>query len=224
MQPVDPTALPALPQIVGADRFAPYLLAQSGAQAEAIRLYTWNVEASAAFLGAYAALEVGVRNAMHTNLCIIFNRTDWWSKAPLSANDQDQVNEAKEYLDKRKGAGQWRSGHVVAELRTSFWEGLLVNKYHASLWERGLKSSFPRYSGRRDDLRERMERLRLLRNRAAHHEPIFARDLNVDHQYMCDLAGFVEPDLQTWIESHSRLPGIIASRAATINGSRPTRF
>lgn len=224
MQPVDPATLTSLPSTIGADRFAPYLAAQGGVQAQGLRLYTWNVEASAALLGAYAALEVGLRNAMHDQLSTSFGRADWWRAAALSTNDLDQVDEAAAYLDRRKGPGTWGPGHVVAELKTSFWEGLLVNRYHAALWNRRLEHAFPNYSGRRSDLRSRMERLRLLRNRAAHHEPIFARDLTIDHQYMCELAGFVSSDLRLWIASHSRLPGVITSRGATVGGSRPSRF
>ena len=224
MQPVDPATLTSLPSIIGADRFAPYLAAQGTSSVEAIRLYSWNVEASAALLGAYAALEVGLRNAIHDQLSTSFGQPDWWLIAGLSTNDLDQVTEAENYLNRRKGVGTWGSGHVVAELKTSFWEGLLVNRYHAALWDQRLEHAFPHYSGRRADLRGRMERLRLLRNRAAHHEPIFARDLKIDHQYMCELAGFVSSDLKAWIASHSRLPGVIASRSATVSGGRFSRF
>ncbi|WP_248704733.1 hypothetical protein [Curtobacterium sp. MWU13-2055] len=224
MQPVDPATLTSLPQTIGTDRFAPYLVARSGNPDEGIRLYTWNVEASAALLGAYAALEVGLRNAIHDQLRATFNRDDWWEAAPITYADLQEVRSAEGYLDQRKGPGSWSAGHVVAELKTSFWEGLLVNRYHASLWETGLKQAFPHYAGRRSDLRARMERLRFLRNRAAHHEPIFARDLSIDHQYMCELAGYVSLDLATWIASHSRLPSVIVSRSQTILGARPSRF
>ena len=224
MRVLDPSTLPSLIRLIGSDRLAPYLSKQGGDSAQAMRLYSWNVEVSAAILGAYAALEVGVRNAMHDRLCYLFGRAEWWAKAPLSANDRDQIREVEEHLDRRKGPGRWSAGHVVAELKPSFWEGLLANKYHAALWERGLAEAFPHYSGRRSALRERMERLRLLRNRAAHHEPIFARDLTVDHRYMCDLAGFVEPELRLWVESHSRLPSVVAGRVATVGGERPTRL
>lgn len=222
MQPVDPSVLSEIPGLVGVERFAPYLEAQSGNQAKAVRFYAWNVEASAAFLGAYAALEVGLRNAMHAQLSEMFSGTAWWETAPLSPADRAEVNGAVEYLSRKKQ--NWTPGHVIAEMKPSFWEGLLVNKYHAALWEAGLSSAFPLYRGRRSLLRQRMERLRLLRNRAAHHEPIFARDLRVDHEYMCDLAGFISLQLQTWIKSHSRLPSVIASKKQTVEGTRPSRF
>lgn len=224
MQHIDPATLSSLPDIVGSDRFAPYLAAQDGSEAEGLRLYAWNIEASAGLLGAFAALEVGVRNAIHGRLTGVFARADWWTQAPLRASERGQIADAAAYLDRRRGVGCWSPGHLIAELRASFWESLLVNRYHASLWERGLSEAFPNYSGRRAELRSRMERLRLLRNRAAHHEPIFARDLMVDHGYICDLAGYVSADLRTWITSHSRLPGIVADRPATISGQRTPRF
>lgn len=224
MNPVDPASLSALPVVIGAARFAPYLAARSGDAAEALRLYSWNVEASAAFLGAYAALEVGMRNAMHDTLTNVFSSADWWHAVTLAAKDRGQISDTEAYLDDRKGAGSWGAGHMVAELKTSFWEGLLTNRYHRLLWEAGLKNAFPNYTGLRDDLRKQMQRLRLLRNRAAHHEPIFERDLLVDHKFMCQLAGYAEADLQTWIASHSRVPGVAVAKARTISGARPTRF
>lgn len=224
MQPVDPATLPGLDAVIGPDRLAPYLTACARDHAAAVRLYCWNVEASAALLGAFAVLEVGIRNTMHDQLSAHWGRADWWTKAPLGSKETDEIADVTGFLDRKRGSGNWSAGHVVAELRVSFWEGLLVNRYHAALWLPALRFAFPQYSGRRGALRERLERLRLLRNRAAHHEPIHARDLMIDHQYMCDLAGFVASDLRTWIASHSRLPSVVNTRALTVAGGRPTRF
>ncbi|MFF2052949.1 hypothetical protein ACFVU2_15220 [Leifsonia sp. NPDC058194] len=219
------TSVPfALPHLVGPERFAVYVDDSERSEASAWRLYCWNIEASAAVLGAYAALEVGVRNAMHTQLGAMHGRPDWWHAAGLRSNERTHLEEVTVHLDRRKGAGGWGTGHVVAELRSAFWEGLLVNRYHASLWERGLRRAFPHFDGRRGELRARLERLRLLRNRAAHHEPIYARDLQVDHRVMCEIAGYVDPGLRVWIASHSRLPRVVESRARTLAGHRPTRF
>ena len=48
--------------------------------------------------------------------------------------------------------------------------------------------------------------LRKLRNRIAHHEPIFARRLLEDHQRILDVTGWFSPPARTWIERHSRVP------------------
>lgn len=224
MNPVDPSTLTSLPSIVSTSRLTPYVASCNGAADEAIRLYSWNIEAGAAILGASAALEVGVRNAMHRELTTGWGQEDWWNAAPLAVKEIDQISEVCGYLTRRRGAGAWFAGHVVAELKASFWEGLLANRYHQALWVPALQHAFPTYQGRRGDLRNKMERLRLLRNRAAHHEPVHARDLTVDHRYMCELAGYVSPDLMTWVASHSRLPDVVANRVATVTGQRHTRF
>lgn len=224
VQPLDPATLSGAPRLIGPDRFTPYLTTCGGDSAQAIRLYSWNVEASAAFLGAYAVLEVGIRNSMHDQLTAHAGQPNWWDAIALRDTERDAIDDAIDYLDRRAGAGNWTPGHLVAELKTSFWEGLLVNKNHALLWVPALIRAFPHSIDRRSDLRLRLERLRLLRNRAAHHEPIHARDLMIDHQYMCELAGFVAPDLKQWILTHSRLPSVVQQRSSTIAGSRPTRF
>jgi hypothetical protein len=224
VQALDPATLNGLPRVIATERFTPYLAVCGGDPAQAIRLYSWNVEASAAFLGAYAVLEVGMRNAMHDALIAHAGQSDWWDALPLRDTERDAVDDAVNYLDRRNGTGNWTPGHLVAEFKASFWEGLLSNKNHALLWVPALTNAFPNYTGRRGDLRTRLERLRLLRNRAAHHEPIHARDLTVDHKYMCELAGFIAPSLQQWIATHSRLPSLVQHRADTVAGIRPTRF
>lgn len=223
MMPVDPATLPNLPAVIGSSRLGPYLL-ETGDQATALRLYSWNIEASTSILGASSALDVGVRNAMHRVLAAHWGREPWWEVAPLRANESDQIRDAVGFLDRRRGKGQWSAGHLVAELRASFWEGLLVNRYHRGLWEPALRRAFPSFTGRRGDLHARLERLRLLRNRAAHHEPVHARDLMIDHRYLCEVAQYIDDDLAAWIRSHSRLPGIVAARADTVAGRRATRF
>ena len=69
-----------------------------------------------------------------------------------------------------------------------------------------------------------LERLRKLRNRTAHHEPIFARNLTTDHELVLDITGYIEPQARTWSTTHSRVPDVIANRNRTVDGLRPTAF
>jgi hypothetical protein len=84
-----------------------------------------------------------------------------------------------------------RAGHVVAELSFGFWTGLLANRYHARLWEPALRRSFPLLPPgvTRRSLHRRVESVRRLRNRVAHHEPVFGRDLAGDHRDILELLG-----------------------------------
>lgn len=70
-------ALAELEATLSAERFTTYLCAVGGDKQLAARLYTWNTAVSAAFYGPLQALEVAVRNSMHTNLTVAYG-ADWY--------------------------------------------------------------------------------------------------------------------------------------------------
>ncbi|WP_420437028.1 hypothetical protein [Candidatus Poriferisodalis sp.] len=82
-----------------------------------------------------------------------------------------------------------------------------------------LASAFPHHPAQGDprriraDVEHRMERLHLLRNRIAHREPIFRRDLARDHAQLLELIGWMCADSQTWAAGGSRTPETIAERS-----------
>ncbi|WP_157361974.1 hypothetical protein [Haloechinothrix halophila] len=57
-----------------------------------------------------------------------------------------------------------------------------------------------------------MTKLRKLRNRIAHHEPIHARDLAADFTRLLDSAGRVAADLAAHIDLTSRVPAVLMQR------------
>ena len=65
----------------------------------------------------------------------------------------------------------------------------------------------------RADVEHRMEGLHLLRNRIAHHEPIFRRDLARDHAQLLELIGWMCADSQAWATAVSRILKTIAERS-----------
>lgn len=223
MEPHDPAELLMLPFAIGDDRFSTYLEATDGDTARAIRLYSWNVEVAASLWGDFHLLEVTLRNALHAQLARFCGRDEWWLSTTLTAGDQASIRRVTVSLDRTK-RDRWVAGHVVAELSFGFWTGLLANRYHAQLWEPAVRMAFDRSHGRRGSLHASLERLRKLRNRIAHHEPIFTRDLEFDHAQVLRILRSLNTDVALWNESHSRLPAIIAGREATLAGSRSSRF
>lgn len=69
---VNNVLLDALEISLWPERMATYLAAVSGDREKALRLYTWNTAASAAFYGPLQGLEVALRNAMHQRLAGVF--------------------------------------------------------------------------------------------------------------------------------------------------------
>ncbi len=223
MKPIDPAAIARLTDAIGVKRFNTFMNAAGGNATEAIRLYSWNVEASASLWGGFHILEVTLRNAFHAELSDLLERADWWTVAPLNIEDKKAVSDAARFLRRTK-RNSWIPDDLVAELSFGFWIGLIANRYHARFWTPALQNAFPHYLGRRGNLHTALERLRKLRNRVAHHEPIFERDLHYDHTMLLSLLGYVNPAARTWAHSHSRLPAILKGKPATLDGTRPTRF
>lgn len=185
---------------------------------KAIRLYTWNIEVSAALWGSLHAIEIGLRNALHERMCLHFGRPDWWSATSLDLmfDQRDQLARAVDKLRRRRPGHL--PGHVVAELTFGFWIGLLGKgrDYEKRLWTPALRRAFPNYRGSRGDLYAAFDSVRLLRNRIAHHEPVFGRSLRDDHRAMLILAAYIDTDLGRYIAGSSRFHLVMSKRFESV--------
>jgi len=215
--PTDPIDNPAIRPLLSTRRLATYE-ATCGSTAEAVRLYAWNIEVSAAAWGGFAVLEVCLRNAISTRLAAHTGHVDWWNSplVTLRAQQQAAINAAT--------GPSVTPDSVVAALTFGFWTSLLANRYHQQLWVPAIHGAFPGYRGRRGTLQQKLEDLRRLRNRLAHHEPIFNRDLAADHLAVLEILGWIEPAVRTWVERDSRLTAVLAARSVTVKGTRKTSF
>ena len=66
---------------------------------------------------------------------------------------------------------------VVAQLTMHFWKRLFSDQYEAMLWKRGLRKVFPNKSLARADVAAQLEVIYEMRNRLAHHEPVYGSRL-----------------------------------------------
>ena len=101
---------------------------------------------------------------------------------------------------------------VVAGLHLGFWVGLIGPRYDDTLWRTALYMAFRVGGGRsRGIVHGRINALRRFRNRVAHHEPIFGRDLLAVHDEIIEAIGWMNADTCRWAALHSRLPDVIKS-------------
>lgn len=154
---------------------------------------------------------------MHRQLESVYG-SDWYDKPKcgLDAGALNRIDEAKNKL--RKGSYPIDPPHVIAELPFGFWVSLLgkggkprhpeTNKknYEMTLWRPALFKAFP-HSGRknRSDTHQPLDFLRTLRNRIAHHEPIFNRHLEKDYLSIIEVTEWICPKTADWIKHHSRV-------------------
>ena len=54
--------------------------------------------------------------------------------------------------------------------------------------------------------------LRDLRNRIAHHEPIFARELASEYQTIIEVIGWMCGDTRSWVVHHSTVLSVLTRR------------
>lgn len=222
--------LDELERSLSSERLGTYLDAVQGNREKAIRLHVWNTAASAAFYGPLQGLEVALRNAMNHRLGERYGKA-WYdnSAASLDRGTLERVATAKTKLT--------RDGHeddpprVVAALSFGFWVSLVGPggrttggrraNYEMTLWRPALRGAFVHHHTlTRKQVHRPLNALRALRNRIAHHEPIFARDLTTDHERILEVAGWISPATRAWIEHHNRIPAILE----TARNSEKLRF
>lgn len=213
----------ALASLMHPDRFAPFLTAANGDPQRAVNLYAWNIEVSSAFWGSFHMLEVSLRNTLHARLSQIAGKEEWWTTdLPIHNFERKQINDALQKVAKSQTTPT--PGHVIAELNFGFWVGLLANNYHAGLWVNTLEFAFPNYSGLRRDLHFKLERLRKLRNRIAHHEPIYGRDLKLDYEMICFIIDYISPEISIWVKTLSRVSDVLSNKTSRVDGSSKLSF
>ena len=181
------------------ERLSRYLAETNDDLAAALDLYERNTRLAEALYTPFQCMEVCLRNTLHNLLSERYGE-DWAITATLSlsTNSQRMLDEAlREHQ-------QPTSGDVVASLKFAFWVSLVGRHYDSTLWRQLLHRGFRVGGGRRrSDVHGRFNALRRFRNRIAHHEPIYARAMQM-HGEVIEAIGWMCTDTQQWAQHQSR--------------------
>ncbi len=198
----------SIERTVSRERLKRYLCATHQDTVRAMELYEHNVALSEALYGYLHGLEVAVRNAIHNALTLSYNTPHWYDLAPLSFYHQDKfIGQAK-----RDAGLNAPAGKVIAELMFGFWTDLVSHSYHWSLWVPHVAQAFPNAGVHRRNVHRRLQSIRWLRNRIAHHEPILTSQNRIytGHQQFITLAELNECtewiclDTACWLKTRFR--------------------
>jgi hypothetical protein len=185
----------------------------------ALRLYEWNMRVSAGVMELTGMVEVITRNAIDRELEAWSARRQpsgtWFDHAPLDPQGRADLVKARTRASRNGRRGEVH-GRVVAELTFGFWRYLTESRYHTSLWVPSLHRAFPHgpadLRARRTEVKRRLQQLHFVRNRAAHHEPLHARDLDRDHDYAIELLGWIHPAAAEWARDVTGLRAVLGAR------------
>lgn len=215
-------------------RLRPYLQSCDGNIRDALKLYKWNMRLSAACFQTMGILEVFIRNAFDRQLrnwAHASGSQSWLDTIPVDARGKSDLDRARARANRVGAQGDWH-GKVVTELSFGFWRYLASRRYLTSLWIPSLGFAFPygdaNMATRRHEVERILAQLVLLRNRIAHHEPVFQRDLSWDYSSAERILGWVHPDSARWMASVSRLVSklrrVIASPSRSISIGQVNRL
>lgn len=191
-----------------------------GGNLELFSHYVWNMALSESLYSTLQVLEVTLRNTIHATASQHFQREDWFNSTAVISfqNDVEALNKAKRTLQRQRKPLD--PGRIIAELNFGFWTSLLDKRYEQTLWPRLLKSAFPHMPRRartRQILSRRFHKIRKLRNRIFHHEPIwYWRDLKQQHQDILEAIAWIEPAAKDLVVAIDRFPAVYQTGLAEI--------
>jgi len=215
---MDNTSIDAVRMALSTARMHTYEQAVGGDARASLVLYAWNADVSSALLMPLHVCEVVVRNAVADTLAAVYGPQWPWS----ATFERSLPNPSQSYSPRRnlQAARRFAStaGKVIPELKFVFWQKMLTSSHDTRLWDRHLRRAMPNLEpGRaiaelRRTLYEGLEHIRLLRNRIAHHEPIFTRNLLDDYRTMLKLVACRCTRTATWLDAHQQATSIIAKK------------
>ena len=216
--PFTPDEIHNLPIVISAPRFATYLQARGNDRERALELYDWNLSLSAAFIVPLQVCEVAVRNGVIHALEAVHGPNWPWSNGFIRSlprpHGQNQYDPAR---DLRTVASRMpTTGKIVAELRFAFWEKLFTAGQDSRLWDAHFHAAFPGaptavpIATARATMFSNLNNIRKLRNRIAHHEPIFTRNIAAEYQTIHDMIAWRNPIAAAWMDKKQTVTQLMA--------------
>lgn len=182
----------------------------------AIGLYSWNAQISAAFMYPLHLCEVVIRNAVSEALAIAHGPRWPWDQGFLLSLPQPAgqnlfrprdavVSAADKATRSARGGTIPSTDKAIAEMSFAFWESMFTKRFDPGIWQNQLMTLFPntlpgmQYFSLRAEIYQALGTLRKLRNRIAHHEPIFSRPLEAEFLMIERLIRYRCNDTADWL-------------------------
>jgi hypothetical protein len=203
----------AIPIVLSTPRFRTFLAARNNNVLKALQLYHWNAQISSAFLYPLHVFEICIRNAVANAAESSYQTPNWpWSRAfeislPTTHSPR-YFSPRRELISTRdwQSRPQQTTGKVIAELKFAFWVSMYTGRHDGRLWNPYLRREYPNIppglsvAAGRDKIHVTAGKVKDLRNRIAHHEPIFSRNLNAEYEGIAEIVGYRCQHTLAWMK------------------------
>lgn len=184
----------------------------------ALNLYAWNAAVSGAFLSPLHICEVVVRNAVSDALEGVYGVSWPWNATFLRSlpNPPHGYSPRADLINARRSVTS--TGKVIPELKFAFWQRMFTVRHETRVWTPHLLRVLPNLDATKSvathtqEIYDDLELVRRLRNRIAHHEPIFKRALAVEYQVILKLVQNRCLTTAIWMDSNQNATQIIAAK------------
>lgn len=208
----DANTLAAVRRALSEPRLGPYLLAADGDIHRALELYDWNGTVASSAFGTLEVLEVVARNGFNDALVARYG-PDWWRPEAGTFLEERSLDQAVEAIDRYElPPDRLSTDKFVSEMSFGFWTALVARRYDQQ-WRDALHRAFVGKPPARRQVQKQMYRLNEIRNRIAHHEMIWSRDLARFRADTEDLLRRLAPAADAWYRGRlTRLDDALAAR------------
>lgn len=218
--------LNSLEKALSVSRLNRYRTSANGDLEAALEFHIWNARLGQSLHFPMQHFELLLRNALNDQISGAYGSTWYDTLFPqLEPAFQGTIRVAKDELVKQ--SRPLSSPSVIAQFTFGTWASLLKSKYDQLLWKFHLVKAFPNAPKpiKRNKTKSALEKIRVLRNRIAHHEPIYQRALDRDLMHIITVASWICWDTASWIDHHCddfrttwnnppRVPSVAASGGA----------
>jgi hypothetical protein len=211
-----PRALDALELCLAPPRLKRYLLVTEGDKQRAINLYRWNTLLSQSLWWPLQTLEIVSRNAFARVLVDRYGSQWPYSdrlKNILSNGDRETLLDSIDRQIRDRATAHPPPDAIVADLPFGFWTSLLTNRYNVPFgWPTRLRTAFPALPAGLVliSVSRPMSDVRILRNRIAHHEPIFHKKPDASYHEIMNLIGWLSPEARWYVTQSCNFTEIFA--------------
>lgn len=183
---------------------APYLNEAFGNSTLALELYSWNARISGDFWFPLHICEVVAR----TSIAEAINNT--YHNWPYNLSFTRQLNKSssenlQQTIQKLEKEEKPNLEQITTNLTFGFWVHLLTKQYQ-EIWKKQLTEVWPYVgSDNRQQIYDKLNKIRSLRNKIAHHESILKCSLKDDYKNIISFIGYRCETTQKWVEEHQKV-------------------
>ncbi len=217
-------------------RFERYFIASNFNEKRAILIYKENLKVAQSFYPLISFFEVVLRNKLNHELSNYFSDSEWiinqktkmMSDSSLSHFDKKkQIFITNDFLKNSIEKSEKRlrrlklpvtCNHIIADTSFGFWTELYEIQHYKILKGRPIKifENLPAGIGRKE-VSDRLNKIRILRNRISHNEPLCFKSSSLDfsgiqtnYLILQELLLWLNPELLNWIMDLNQIHQVIS--------------